>query len=113
MILGIGTDLAQISRIAQAMERPRFIERVLSPAERERAPDPITASWLAKRWAAKEAASKALGTGIGSQLGFYDIEIQTLATGAPQLSVAKHGGHWHVSLSDDGDYAQAFVVWSK
>ena len=112
MIRGIGTDLAQISRIAKAMQNPRFIERVLTAHERSAAPDPMSANWLAKRWAAKEAASKALGTGISAGAGFHDFVVGKTQAGAPTLQVAKHPGSWHLSLSDDGDYAQAFVVWS-
>lgn len=113
MIKGIGTDIAQISRIERAMQNPRFVERVLSESERADAPDPISAAWLAKRWAAKEAASKALGTGIGGQASFHDFVVSNDALGAPKLKAETHPGQWDLSLSDDGDYACAFVVWSS
>lgn len=121
MILGIGTDLAQISRIQKALDTSgaRFVERVLSPLEQADAPNPMTASWLAKRWAAKEAAAKALGCGIGAQAGFHDFVTGYTPEGAPTLQLAgaakqtsQGQGVWHLSLSDDGDFAQAFVIWS-
>ena len=122
MILGIGTDLTQISRIDAALHRSgeRFSHRVLNAEELARAPQPMTASFLAKRWAAKEAAAKALGTGIGEQANFHDFTITNDALGAPQLTLsgqalktANGEGVWHLSLSDDGDFALAFVTWSK
>lgn len=122
MILGIGTDLTQVSRIDSALERSgeRFSHRVLNADELARAPQPMTASFLAKRWAAKEAAAKALGTGIGEQANFHDFTITNDALGAPQLTLSGQAlktsnaeGVWHLSLSDDGDFALAFVTWSK
>lgn len=121
MILGVGTDLTQISRIQRVLDRSglRFVERVLSPDELARAPKDFSASWLAKRWAAKEAAAKALGCGIGTKAGFHDFVTGHTDQGAPTLTLtglalttSQARGHWHLSLSDDGDYAQAFVVWS-
>jgi len=77
--------------------------------------------YLAKRWAGKEAASKALGSGIANGVSFQHFEIKTLASGQPQLiltSRAKELAHslgaetWHISLSDETHYATAFVVLS-
>ena len=122
MILGIGTDLTQISRIDSVLERSgeRFSHRVLNADELARAPQPMTASFLAKRWAAKEAAAKALGTGIGEQAHFHDFTIANDPSGAPRLTLSGQAlktsngaGVWHLSLSDDGDFALAFVTWSK
>lgn len=94
------------------MKNPRFVERVLAESELEAAPNPLTSAWLAKRWAAKEAASKALGTGIGANARFHDFVVSNDPQGAPVLTVQSHPGQWDLSLSDDGDYACAFVVWS-
>ncbi|PCJ90838.1 MAG: holo-ACP synthase [Porticoccaceae bacterium] len=123
MIAGIGTDIVQIDRIKRAFERQgyRFAERILCPAELsifEKKNQSIP--YLAKRFAAKEAASKALGTGIGP-ISWQDMEISNNNIGAPVLSLtgaAKKimeslGAHQvSISLSDELDYAVAFVVLS-
>ena len=89
MILGLGIDLCGLDRIAAAIERPRFLERVYTPAERAR----IEAAAGARRveiaaglYAAKEAAAKALGTGF-SGFGPWDIEILPDAGGAPRCAL--------------------------
>jgi holo-[acyl-carrier protein] synthase len=123
MIIGIGTDIVQIDRIKQAVERQgyRFAERILCPSELSVFEQKNqSASYLAKRFAAKEAASKALGTGIGP-ISWQDMEISNNNAGAPVLSfrgAAKErmeslGAHQvSISLSDELDYAVAFVVLS-
>ena len=86
MILGLGIDLCEISRIAGAIGRPRFLERVYTPAERERilaAPEGRRAEIAAGLFAAKEAAAKALGTGF-SGFGPWDVEILPNAAGMPE-----------------------------
>lgn len=123
MICGIGTDMVKISRIesALAIRGERFARRILGPAEFavfEKAFSP--ASHLAKRFAAKEAASKALGTGIGT-ISWHDIEVYNDARGAPGIHFSGNAAHkmaelgarraW-LSLSDEGDFALAFVVIS-
>lgn len=122
MIVGIGTDLVDIRRIAQIQQRfaKRFVARVLVPAEQQiwqAHAQPV--AYLAKRWAAKEAVAKALGTGIGAEVGFHNIEIKATASSQPlvvlhgsaQTRLQMLGGHhcW-LSLSDEGHYAVAFVV---
>jgi holo-[acyl-carrier protein] synthase len=93
MILGVGIDLIEIERIKSSYERfgERFVSRILHPAEigyclshREPAP------FLAARFAAKEAISKAFGTGIGAKLGWLDMEVRRKASGEPY--VVLHGG---------------------
>ncbi|MCK9469611.1 MAG: holo-ACP synthase [Porticoccaceae bacterium] len=121
MIRGMGTDMVDIARIGRAMERhgERFALRILSAAEyRIFVAKGCPPAWLAKRFAAKEAASKALGTGIGA-VSWHDIEIANDTRGAPCL--AFHGGGarrlaeigacraW-LSLSDEAGLALAFVV---
>ena len=126
MILGIGTDLANIDRIAGVLERhgDRFRNRVFTPVEQakaERRRD--VAGTYAKRWAAKEACSKSLGTGLRMGIAWKDMAVSNLATGQPMMEVtgwarerldamtpADHEAIIHVTLTDDHPWAQAFVV---
>lgn len=121
-IKGIGTDIVSVHRIAAVLARnPKFAHRVLSVNELERFHQhakPV--AFLAKRWAAKEAAAKALGTGIG-QVSFQHIHIGHTAAGQPTLSFTEHAQHraellgvnqTHISLSDERDYAIAYVILS-
>ena len=122
MILGIGTDVASIERIAGVLERhgERFVNRVLTADERRRFErTKKKASHLAKRWAAKEAFSKAIGTGIHAPFTWQSISIGRDLSGKPLLlpspAMAKHleklgVTHSHVSLTDDAGVAFAFVV---
>ena len=121
MVIGIGTDIVEVARIRLACQRSgkRFSERILT--EREQAvftERQESANWLAKRFAAKEAAAKALGTGIGP-VSFQDIEVSSNPQGAPLLTLygaaatlQKQRGitRLHISLTDERAYAQAFVV---
>ena len=126
MILGVGTDLANIERIQGTLDRfgDRFRNRVFTEVEQrksERRAD--TAGTYAKRWAAKEACSKALGTGLRMGIAWKDMAVSNLSTGQPVMSVtgwAKerlddltpegHEAIIHVTLTDDHPWAQAFVV---
>ena len=121
MIIGIGNDVVRVERIRNVLARKsdRFVKRILTPAEREVfncKGDP--AAWLAKRFAAKEAASKALGTGIG-KVSWQDFEVLNNNDGAPvlcllgaaqQLLTQKGGSRAHISISDEQDLVTAFVV---
>lgn len=127
MILGIGTDLANIDRIQGTMDRfgDRFIQRIFTPREQARAnarPHGVAATY-AKRWAAKEACSKALGTGLRMGIAWKDMAVDNLRTGQPVMSVTGwaaerlaamtppgHRALIHVTLTDDHPWAQAFVV---
>ena len=121
MILGIGTDLAVIERVEKAISRhgERFAKRILTDLELARYREhPQPAAFLAKRFAAKEATAKALGTGIGP-ISWQDMQVGSTEAGAPvmQLSgaaAAKAAHHdevvCHLSITDDGGLAQAFVV---
>lgn len=80
MIVGLGIDLVEVVRIKRAMENPRFLERILTPTEREFS---VTPSQVAGRWAAKEAIYKA----IGVPLGWHDIEVLPSETGAPRATI--------------------------
>lgn len=126
MILGIGNDVIEIGRIERTIERfgARFIERIFTPVERaksERRANP--AASYAKRFAAKEACSKALGTGLRKGVFWRDMGVVNLPTGQPTMVLT--GGaarrlaeitpvgmvaQIHVTLTDDVPAAQAIVV---
>ncbi len=122
MIFGIGVDVTSIARIDSSRSRfgERFAHRVLHENERE---DFLVSSqpsrFLAKRFAIKEAASKALGTGIRNGVSLHDFVTRKGDMGKPELSVfgvaavhCKRAGvaRYHVSLSDEGDIVTAFVI---
>jgi holo-[acyl-carrier protein] synthase len=128
-IVGIGTDIVEISRIAKMSDntRERLAKRVLTPDEYERFSAMNlnsvnnAVSYLAKRWAGKEATAKALGTGIANGVSFQHIEIVTLESGQPTLILSnraldiaesKKAKYWHISLADEKLYATAFVTLS-
>jgi holo-[acyl-carrier protein] synthase len=122
MILGVGIDLIEVARIRSAHSKfgERFLQRILMPGEIEyclgyRDPAPH----LAARFAAKEAASKAFGTGIGAHLGWHDLEVCRKGTGEPfwllhdkgaQLLQAKNGRVMHLSLSHTEHHATAIAI---
>ena len=124
MILGIGNDTVDIRRIERTLERhgERFLERVFTPTERakaERRTERIRASTYAKRFAAKEAASKALGTGMSGGIGFKQFEV--IQPGGRQPRLEFHGAAReryeslectasHLSLAHDAGVAIACVV---
>jgi holo-[acyl-carrier protein] synthase len=127
LIVGLGSDLCNIERIQKSLDRfgERFENRVFTPLERARAARrPFTrAGTYAKRFAAKEAFSKAVGTGFKRGVFMKDIGVVNAASGAPTLAL--YGGakaaldalipqgyeaHIHVTLTDDHPWAQAFVI---
>ena len=126
MILGIGTDLANIDRIQKTIDRfgQRFKDRVFTPIEQNKAEKrKDIAGTYAKRWAAKEACSKALGTGLAMGISWKDMYVSNLETGQPimkltgwaakKMSDMTPEGYEaivHVTLTDDHPWAQAFVV---
>ena len=126
MILGVGTDLCSIERVERTLLRfgDRFRHRVYTPIELARAARrPHEAATLAKRWAAKEACSKALGTGLRMGIAWRDMAVSNLPTGQPVMAVTGwaerrlramtppgHRAVVHVTLTDDHPWAQAFVV---
>lgn len=127
MIIGLGSDLCSIERIQASLDRfgARFENRVFTPEELAKADRrPLTrAATLAKRFAAKEAFSKAVGTGFKRGVFFRDIGVVNLPSGAPTLALAGgararldallppgHAARIHVSLTDDHPWAQAFVI---
>ncbi len=125
MILGVGTDLVGVARIADVLARhgDRFITRVFAPVERVYAADDAAApAHYAKRWAAKEAVAKAMGLGIDRNVFLKDIIVDKGENGAPILRLeagaaararALNNREWprfFLSLSDDSGFALAFVV---
>ena len=126
MILGIGTDLANIERIQGTLDRfgDRFKNRVFTDEEKRKSESrKDVAGTYAKRWAAKEACSKALGTGLAMGIAWKDMSVSNLRTGQPvmhvtgwakdRLAAMTPDGHEaivHVTLTDDHPWAQAFVV---
>ncbi len=126
MILGIGTDLANIERIEKTLARfgDRFRNRVFTEVEQQKANRrKDVAGTYAKRWAAKEACSKALGTGLRMGISWRDMAVSNLETGQPVMAVtgwarerldsmtpAGHEAIIHVTLTDDHPWAQAFVI---
>lgn len=126
MILGIGTDLANIERIQGTLDRfgDRFRNRVFTPVEQAKANRrKDVAGTYTKRWAAKEACSKALGTGLRMGISWRDMAVSNLRTGQPVMEVTGwaaerlasmtpegHEAVIHVTLTDDHPWAQAFVV---
>lgn len=126
MILGIGADLADIRRIARTLDRhgDRFTNRVFTETERQKAEGrPNRAASYAKRWAAKEACSKALGSGLCTGVACREIGVVNRPDGQPTLHLEGgararldgmmppgHVAHIHLTMTDDDPYAQAFVV---
>ncbi|MFM2434221.1 MAG: hypothetical protein RL063_200 [Pseudomonadota bacterium] len=122
MIFGIGTDIVEVSRIAESIKAfgDSFAERILATSELEGYQDSqIKARFLAKRFAAKEAFSKALGTGLRAPATFQNIAISHDALGKPILVLApdllifmqeKNIQHTHISISDEKNLATAFVI---
>lgn len=127
MILGIGSDLCDIRRIQETLDRfgDRFTARVFTEVERARSEaKPDRAASYAKRFAAKEAMAKALGTGVPRRgVHWTDLGVVNLPSGKPTVAVAGgaaerlaaltppgHVAAVHLSLTDDHPYAQAFVV---
>lgn len=123
MILGTGFDLTALPRIKALLEKhgERFLARILTADEMACLPseDSRRTAYAAGRWAAKEAAVKALGTGFSAGIGFHDVEIVSLPGGRPELRL--HGRareaadalgvrSTHVSLSHERDMACAMVI---
>ncbi|OYW65562.1 MAG: holo-ACP synthase [Bosea sp. 12-68-7] len=126
MILGIGSDLCDIDRIQKSLDRfgERFTHRVFTEVERAKSDQRATrAASYARRFAAKEACSKALGTGLRAGVFWRDMEVVNLPGGRPTLRLTGgaaarlaamtppgHEAIVHVSMTDDPPMAQAFVV---
>ena len=122
MTIAIGTDIVEIQRIANALERQgdKFVQRILTESEMaEYQARGNSVAFLAKRFAAKEAIAKALGTGIGRGISFQHMVVSNNAEGAPlvelQANAAERlkqlgGTNVLLSLSDEKNYALAYVA---
>lgn len=127
MIIGIGSDLCNIERIQSSLDRfgDRFTQRVFTDVERAKAEKrPFTkAGTYAKRFAAKEAFAKAVGTGFSAGVFMKDIGVVNAPSGAPTLLLtggararldamtpAGHAVEVHLTMTDDHPWAQAFVI---
>ena len=124
-VVGLGTDIIEISRIEtmSVTAKNKLACRVLTSDELEyhanlKFPD----RFLAKRWAGKEAASKALGTGIADGVSFQNFQINSLDSGQPvlilsgralEIAQALGASTWHISLSDEVTYATSVVILSN
>jgi holo-[acyl-carrier protein] synthase len=122
MIYGVGTDVVEIARIEQALARfgERFARKILCPPELARFNGHLLpANYLAKRFAAKEAFTKALGTGIRAPANWHGVWVRNLPSGKPilefsdslrQLLSSRGVGSAHVSLTDERGVAMATVI---
>ena len=126
MIIGLGSDLCDIRRIQNSLDRfgDRFTNRVYTEVERKRSErKPDRAASYAKRFAAKEACAKALGTGMRRGVFWRDMGVVNLRSGQPTMALTGgaqarlleimppgHRPAIHLSLTDDHPYAQAFVI---
>jgi holo-[acyl-carrier protein] synthase len=127
MIVGLGSDLCNIERIQSSLDRfgDRFLNRVFTDTERRKAARRsfTAAGTLAKRFAAKEAFSKAVGTGFKAGVFMKDIGVVNLPSGAPTLALTGgararldaltppgHAINVHLTMTDDHPWAQAFVI---
>ncbi len=122
MIFGIGTDIVRVARMQEDLDRfgERFAERILTANElQEYRQNNNKANFLARRFAAKEAAAKALGTGFSNGVQLHDIEVAHDARGKPLLEFRGRARQFmqeksitiaHISLADEQDHAVAFVT---
>ena len=126
MIIGIGIDLVNIERIKKVLDRfgDRFEKRVFSELEIKRSRRKLDSSYsYAKRWAAKEACSKALGTGLRMGISWKEMHVANLRSGKPELIIEGKAKDFllkmvprgqsykvHVSMTDDYPWAKAIVI---
>ncbi|HVW91909.1 MAG TPA: holo-ACP synthase [Devosia sp.] len=126
MIIGLGNDLCDISRVEKTLARygERFTQRCFTEIERRKSDRRAQrAASYAKRFAAKEACAKALGTGLNFGVYWRDMGVVNLPTGKPTMQLTNgaaralarlvppgHEPHIHLTITDDGGMAQAFVI---
>ena len=124
-MIAVGTDILQINRIEEVLNRlgDRFVQRILTQQEQaEYYASKQASRLLAKRFAAKEAVAKSLGTGIGRGVSWQDIQIEHDTNGAPvvrlsggakRVALERGGERVELSLADEMDYVVAFAVLAK
>lgn len=124
-MIAVGTDILKVERIEEVVQRlgDRFVQRILTDTEQleyraSKQPERL----LAKRFAAKEAVAKALGTGIGRGVSWQDIQVEHDANGAPlvklnggasRVASERGGSRVELSLADELDYVVAFAVLAE
>ncbi|RYG40833.1 holo-[acyl-carrier-protein] synthase [bacterium] len=111
MVVGLGMDIVEVGRIERAMKNPRFVERILTPREREFCTDPRR---VAGRWAAKEAVYKA----VGLPLGWQDIEILPDEVGSPRVRIVRADFDTrrlkiHVTITHERGHAAAVALLER
>jgi holo-[acyl-carrier protein] synthase len=124
-MIAVGTDILRVERIDEVVQRlgDRFVRRILTPVEREEyLASKQSNRLLAKRFAAKEAIAKALGTGIGRGVSWQDLQIEHTSAGAPLVRLSggaaavaaeRGGSRIELSLADETEYVVAFAVLAK
>lgn len=126
MIIGLGNDLVEIARVEKTLERfgDRFVSRCFTEIEQAKSDRRAArAASYAKRFSAKEACAKALGTGLSQGVYWRDMGVVNLPSGKPTMQLtggaaerlqalvpAGHNAHIHISITDDNGIAQAFVI---
>jgi holo-[acyl-carrier protein] synthase len=123
VVIGIGVDVIEVVRIREVIARHEgsFLRHVFTPSEIKGAPQSeiAAAAYYAGRWSAKEAVAKALGTGIGAECGWHDIEVVRWPSGRPVIELSGRGAqtaaklgicHIHVSISHERNLACASAV---
>ena len=121
MIVGLGLDVVELDRIERVLSRfgDRFLRRVLTENERARVPKKSSAAFIAARFAAKEAAAKALGTGFRQGVGFHTLEVRKFPSGKPEMvffgparALCEKMGvtSVHLSMTHGRDVASAVVI---
>jgi len=126
MIVGTGIDIVECDRLQQSLDKfgQSFVDYFCTPSEKDAAPRNPRAQlvYYAARWAAKEACSKALGTGFGADCGWKDIQIDKLPSGQPVITLTGNAkataerlgiDHFHLSISHERHYATAVVIAEK
>jgi len=122
MIIGVGTDILEISRIKESVDKfaDSFIKKCFTKTEIEKCPKVKEIHYYAKRFAGKEAFFKALGTGFTSGVSWQDVEITNDEKGKPVIKISGksqeilnktcQNAHIHISLSDDTNWVNAIVI---
>lgn len=117
MIYGTGIDITDLARVKAAVEKqPQFLQRVLTPgelADYQQLRGGRAVEFIAGRWSAKESYSKAMGTGIGREVGFQDIEIRDDAAGRPVVCRQPFAGIAHVSISHTDTVVMTQVILER
>lgn len=117
MIEGTGNDLTELARVKRALEKqPTFLERVLAPEERAQAAafhSQRLVEYVGGRWSLKESFAKAMGTGIGPEVGFQDLAIVDNDRGKPEVLRSPYPGKVHVAISHTKELVMTNVTLER